>query len=129
MSKRGRLAIVGAAGFLGRHLILSLEGWEVRTLDRVPLPKELEGHVRQHFEGDALDKGLLRRLLDGVDLIWFRQGLLGGTSSVEISLAPEYLRVNAETVIAGLAACTEAGTARVVLDSSEQVFGTSGDLE
>ena len=74
----GLVAVTGATGFLGRHLVreLSAAGWNVRVLSRRdvihPLWRELEVEV---VLGDLADDNALDRLCRGADLVVHCAGL------------------------------------------------------
>ena len=60
--------------------------------------------------------------------MFLRQGVLGGPASIAVEQCRKFLVVNAESVLLILSACDEAKCGRLILDSSEQVFGQSADL-
>ena len=75
MSRRG--LVLGAAGFLGSHLVRRLvtDGWEVtglvRSRDRPEVMRRLQG-VRESMtviEGDCGDAELLRTAVTGMDAV------------------------------------------------------------
>lgn len=119
-----RLAVIGGAGFLGSHLVAACEaeGIDVVSLDVVP------GQAR-HVVGDAFDPEVLRGVIEGADAVWIRAGMLGGRNSTDVGAAAEYLRRNTELPRRVLEACDALGCRTVFFDSTEQVFGTSSDLE
>ena len=58
-------AVTGASGFIGSALVrnLELDGVDVRTLTRRPLPR------KNHLTGDVCDEKSLRALIDGAEVI------------------------------------------------------------
>lgn len=76
----GRLvAVTGATGFVGPHLVSALarRGWKVRLLVRrwSPLPS-LPGADAEVVLGDLGDTDALRRLVDGADAVIHAAGLI-----------------------------------------------------
>jgi 2-alkyl-3-oxoalkanoate reductase len=74
-----RVAVTGASGFVGPHLVaaLSRRGWKVRLLLRrwSPLPS-LAGVEAEIVWGDLEDEAALRRLVDGADAVVHAAGLI-----------------------------------------------------
>jgi nucleoside-diphosphate-sugar epimerase len=124
-----RIVIVGGAGFLGKALIGALDDREVICFDRLPLSRSapLPPHVKEEL-GDAADPVKLRDCIAGADAVWIRAGVLGGTGSTQIGRAADYIAGNVELVRSVLDVCSELGCGTVLFDSTEQVWGTSGDL-
>lgn len=123
-----RLVVIGGSGFLGRHLLARTKDWDVTSVDRVPCGQELPHNVHEII-AEAQDIEALRNACSGADVVWIRAGMLGGAASVTIDKAAQYVAANADLVRSVLATCSELGVKRVMFDSSEQVWGTSGDLE
>ena len=77
MSKR--VAVTGATGFVGPHLVAALarRGWKIRLLVRrwSPLPS-LAGVAADMVLGDVSDEAALRRLVDGADAVVHAAGLI-----------------------------------------------------
>ena len=101
----GRLvAVTGATGFVGPHLVSALarRGWKLRLLVRrwSPLPS-LPGVDAEIVLGDLADEAALRRLVDGADTVVHAAGLIkarapadfgtvNGTGTARLSaLAPQ----------------------------------------
>jgi nucleoside-diphosphate-sugar epimerase len=73
------VAITGATGFVGRHLVVSLAnaGWRVRLLmRRDPVVPEWRGIAPQIIAGDLGDAAALDALVDGVDHVVHVAGLI-----------------------------------------------------
>jgi nucleoside-diphosphate-sugar epimerase len=73
------VAITGATGFVGPHLVAALarRGWKMRLLVRrwSPLPS-LDGVEAEVVLGDLLDQAALRRLVEGADTVVHAAGLI-----------------------------------------------------
>jgi 2-alkyl-3-oxoalkanoate reductase len=75
----GLVAVTGATGFVGPHLVAALarRGWKIRLLVRrwSPLPS-LAGVEADLVLGDISDEAALRRLVDGADTVIHAAGLI-----------------------------------------------------
>jgi 2-alkyl-3-oxoalkanoate reductase len=74
-----RVAVTGATGFVGRHLVAALAGagWNVRLLmRRDPVVAEWRGLEPQIIAGDLRDAAALEALVDGVDQVVHVAGLI-----------------------------------------------------
>jgi UDP-glucose 4-epimerase len=120
------MTIFGGAGFLARSLMAVAPDWQITTFDRAPWTGDISHH--RHIVGDVLDRAAVRSAVEGAELVFLRQGVLGGPASIAVEQCRKFLAVNAESVLSILSACDEAKCRRVIFDSSEQVFGQSGDL-
>lgn len=73
------VAITGATGFVGPHLVAALarRGWKMRLLVRrwSPLPS-LDGVEAEIVLGDLLDQAALGRLVEGADTVVHAAGLI-----------------------------------------------------
>ncbi|HEY4892205.1 MAG TPA: NAD-dependent epimerase/dehydratase family protein [Reyranella sp.] len=76
---RKLVAVTGATGFVGPHLVAALarRGWKIRLLVRrwSPLPS-LAGVEAELVLGDVSDQAALRRLVDGADTVIHAAGLI-----------------------------------------------------
>ena len=108
----GLVAITGATGFVGPHLVAALarRGWKIRLLVRrwSPLPS-LDGIEADMVLGDLLDETALRRLVAGADTIIHAAGLIKARSP------SDFMAVNRDGTALLSALAPEA---RVVLLSS-----------
>jgi nucleoside-diphosphate-sugar epimerase len=109
----GRLvALTGATGFVGPHLLLALgrRGWRVRLLVRrwSPLPS-LAGVEAELVLGDLSDSDALNRLVDGADTV------IHAAALIKARHAGQFMAVNRDGT-ARLSAA--AGAARFLLLSS-----------
>jgi nucleoside-diphosphate-sugar epimerase len=115
-----RWAISGGAGFLGLHLARRLlaDGHDVRTLDVVALDEpELERSVEE-LRGDVRDRGRVRHLCAGADVV------VHAAAALPIQASREAIRsVNVGGTENVLVAARDADVARVLLLSSTAVYG------
>lgn len=119
-----KVAVTGAAGFIGGHLLerLRRDGHESRTLDLKPLGGD-DHRGGDHRIGDIRDPGALATLIrPGVDVVVHLAALAGVRPS--LARPGDYLSCNAEGTLRVLLAAAEAGVRRVVLASSSSVYGS-----
>jgi nucleoside-diphosphate-sugar epimerase len=122
-----RAFVTGGSGFIGGHLIdvLLAAGWRVGALIyRTPLSAGTEGTLAT-VRGDLGDRDVLRKGLEGADVLFHCAAALGGSGLPE----REFFRVNAAGVENALRAAREAGVRRVVHFSSAGVLGRVPDGE
>lgn len=111
---RGCVAVTGATGFLGRHLVnaLARDGWRPRVLVRRDpihtLWRDIEFEV---VTGDLRTPGALHRLCQGADVVIHVAGLIKAPN------LDAFNRVNQDGARAAAAAAKAAG-ARIILVSS-----------
>jgi nucleoside-diphosphate-sugar epimerase len=118
-----KVLITGAGGFIGSHLVDSQleQGYDVRAVD---LHLELLRHqsTNPHLEaiqGSITDQDLLKRLLDGVDIVYHL-----ASAHLDVSLSDEhYRRVNVDATLHLIEAAKEARVKRFVHCSSVGVIG------
>ncbi len=112
---RGCVALTGATGFVGSHLLRRLlaEGWQVRALARRPeaLAQALAdtlatGAPLTAVQGDLENDAALAELLEGAQAVVHCAGLVAARS------AAEFRRANAESTARLAAAAARTGTAR-----------------
>jgi UDP-glucose 4-epimerase len=120
--------VTGGAGFIGSHLVEALGDCRVRVLDDFSTGKSqnlehLAGRASlEILRGDLRDRGLLDRVLAGVDVI-FHLACRGVRHS--IGNPEESHEVNARGTLLLLAAAKRAGVQRFVHVSSSEVYGTA----
>ena len=118
-----KILITGAGGFIGSHLVDSqlAQGHDVRAVD---LHLDLLQHqsANPHLEtflGDITDENLLKKLVEGVDVIYHL-----ASAHLDVSLSDEhYRRVNVGATLSLLEAAGQAGVKRFVHCSSVGVIG------
>ena len=134
MTSAYRILITGAGGFIGSHVteLLLREGHRVRALARYNsrgdvghlrhLPHDLNPNLEVRL-GDITDPFLMRDLVADCDIILHLAALIGIPYSY---IAPSsYLATNAGGTLNVLEACRQAKTARVVVTSTSEVYGTA----
>jgi dTDP-glucose 4,6-dehydratase len=140
-----RYLVTGGAGFIGSSLVRHLLGVdsvgrplagpaapavpvEVVTLDKLTYAghvenlSEVSGDPRHRFvEGDVCDVGIVRELVQGVDVVFH----LAAESHVDRSIIDDrpFVRTNVLGTATLLAAVTEVGIERFVQVSTDEVYG------
>lgn len=128
--QRGLVAVTGATGFVGRHVVRELlgRGWRVRALTRTPGKASrvldraaiAEGAI-EVVEGDALGEGIAARLVRGADACVNLIGIIR-----EAPGRQTFERMHTRTTRALVRACEDAGVERFVQMSALGV-GDEGD--
>lgn len=127
-----RVLVTGGAGFIGSNLALRLlkEGARVMVLDNLSTGRleNLGGHLADldFLRGDICDADLLRKVLDGVEVVFHQAALPSVPRSIEDPLTTE--KVNATGTLVLLLAARDAGVRRVIYASSSSVYGDSPTL-
>jgi len=123
-----RVLITGGAGFMGSQLVRSLSaaGWDVVVLDKLTYAGNrafLEGVPHQLIVGDVCDGAAVRGALQGVDAVVH----MAAESHVARSLTdPEaFIQTNVQGTRVMLDAACEAGIARFIQISTDEVFGSA----
>lgn len=119
--------VTGGAGFIGSHITQRLVamGERVRVLDNFSFGKQenlrgLENKVEVIF-GELLDQGVVRKAMEGVEVVFHQAALRSVPFSVENPALVN--RVNVEGTVNVLVAARDAGVRRVVYASSSSVYG------
>ena len=75
-----KIAVTGASGFIGRHLVTRLlqSGHEVRAVHRNPPPTVIEQDGAEHVVEDLVDPEACRRVCRGVDEVYHLAASVGG---------------------------------------------------
>lgn len=118
--------VTGGAGFIGSHLVDALlrQGARVTVVDNLTTGKR--GNLKDAaaallHEGDIRDADLLKRLMQGVDVVFHQAAVV----SVPLSVAQplDSAAVNEMGTLTVLETARQAGCRRVVLASSSAVYG------
>jgi 2-alkyl-3-oxoalkanoate reductase len=111
---RGCVALTGATGFVGSHLLrqLTTAGWRVRALARRPDALGKENSAVTPISGSLDSEAALAELVNGTDAVVHCAGLVAARS------AGEFHRVNAAGTERLLEAAVAAGQPRFLLISS-----------
>jgi UDP-glucose 4-epimerase len=123
--------VTGGCGFIGSHLVDALlaRGHEVRVVDNLATGNRENlsprGPVRL-FEGDIRDPELLRRAMDGVDVVFHQAALPSVPRSIADPISCH--DVNATGTFQVLMAARDTGVRRVVFASSSSVYGDTAEL-
>ncbi|WP_051929098.1 NAD(P)-dependent oxidoreductase [Thermopetrobacter sp. TC1] len=110
MSRKTCIALTGATGFVGSHVLAALlkQHHPLRLLVRNPqklrLPQEAKGRL-EIITGDLTDKDALRRLVDGADAVIHIAG------AVAAARPADFFRINTEAAVS-LAECAESSGVR-----------------
>lgn len=130
-----RVLVTGAAGFVGSHLVerLAAGGCRVRALVRYTSSgtrgwlDELAPELAvECVAGDVRDHDSVTAAMRGCDVVFHLAALIGIPYSYVTPLA--YVRTNVEGTLHVLEAARALGTARVVVTSTSEVYGTARTL-
>lgn len=131
-SDKGLALVTGADGFIGSHLTEALldRGYRVRALAQYNSfnnwgwLEDISG--REGLEivcGDVRDAAFCRSLVSGVDVAFHLAALIAIPFSY---VAPEsYVDTNIKGTLNMCQACRDAGTRRLVVTSTSEVYGTA----
>ncbi len=126
-----KAVVTGADGFIGSHLTEALlaEGYQVRALAQYNSFNNwgwLEGLSHPNLEivsGDVRDPDFCRRLVAGADVVFHLAALIAIPYSYE---APDsYVDTNIRGTLNICQAARDAGTPRIVVTSTSEVYGTA----
>ncbi len=129
-----KVLVTGSDGFIGSHLTEELvkKGYEVRAfvyynsfnnwgwLDT--LPRDIMDHV-EVFAGDVRDPNGVREAMKGVDAVFHLAALIAIPFSYHSPDA--YVDTNIKGTLNVLQAARDLGTARVLVTSTSEVYGTA----
>jgi len=129
-----KVLITGAGGFIGSHVaeLFLREGHDVRALARyngrsdpgqlAAMPEDLRARLDLRF-GDITDPFLAADLVAGCDVVLHLAALIGIPYSY---VAPaSYVATNVSGTLNVLEACRSAGTRRVIVTSTSEVYGSA----
>lgn len=129
-----KVLVTGADGFIGSHLVeaLLLEGYDVRAfayynsfntwgwLDTLPKDKLKEIDV---FTGDIRDPNGVRKAMEGIDEVYHLAALIAIPFSYH---SPDsYVDTNIKGTLNVLQAARDLDTARILVTSTSEVYGTA----
>jgi nucleoside-diphosphate-sugar epimerase len=122
------LLVTGGAGFIGSHLVERLvrDGKKVRVMDNfVTGKRENLKNIEKIdlVEGDILDLEMVRKAVDGVEVVFHQAALRSVPLSVDDPLPSNDVNIRGTLNI--LLASRDAGIKRVVYASSSSVYGDS----
>ncbi|MEO3795724.1 dTDP-glucose 4,6-dehydratase [Nonomuraea sp. B10E15] len=120
-----RVLVTGGAGFIGSHFVHGLDAADVTVLDKLTYAgsrANLDGVRHTFVHGDVCDAGLLAEVVPGHDVVVN----FAAESHVDRSIegAAEFVRTNVLGTQTLLQACLEAGVAKMVQVSTDEVYGT-----
>jgi 3beta-hydroxy-Delta5-steroid dehydrogenase / steroid Delta-isomerase len=117
----GHCLVTGAAGFLGRHLVAELlrQGQRVRGLDLAAAP--LSHRHYEHVQGDVTSLETLRKACAGIDTVFHTAAVLDFARFTDAAQRERSYAVNVRGVEHLVRAAREAGVARLVHTSSNNV--------
>jgi NAD dependent epimerase/dehydratase len=131
---RKKVAVTGAGGFIGCHLVEGLveEGAKVKAYVHYNsrgswgllelLPQDILNSVQIVF-GDIQDPFAVRRLVEGCDIVFHLAALIGIPYSYT---APQsYVATNINGTLNVLEACRDVGVERVIHTSTSETYGTA----
>jgi UDP-glucose 4-epimerase len=124
-----QVVVTGGAGFIGSNLVEALvaEGHAVRVID--DLSTGYEHYIAPGADaviGDVADEGLVRRALEGAEVVFHQAALRAVQRSVDSPLATD--QANTHGTLTVLKASADAGVRRVVSASSSSVYGGAEQL-
>jgi UDP-glucose 4-epimerase len=116
-----RAIITGAAGFIGEHLSGGLVKNAIPhgAIYHTQIESD-QNPLRTSFAGDLLDPRFVHEVLPGYDVVVH---LAGRTGQGQLDDPSEFVRKNIETTAIVYRAAREAGTKRIILASSYEVYG------
>lgn len=126
-----RILVTGGAGFIGSHLVDALirDGHTVRVLDNFD-PQVHEGTrpdylnpKAEYVEGDVRDRAMLRRVLQGIDVVFHEAAMVGvGQSMYEIE---RYVSANVlgTAILLDVIVNDKIPLKRLIVASSMSIYG------
>jgi UDP-glucose 4-epimerase len=122
------ILVTGGAGYVGSHAVRQLaeRGHNVSIYDNLSTGYRQMAEGFRLIEGDLSDTPLLRRALDGVDLIMhFAASAYVGESVIN---PRKYFENNVQNGLRLLNAATDAGVSKIVFSSTCAVYGIPSEL-
>ncbi len=128
LTGKERIAVTGAAGFVGGHLVRYLveKNFTVRAvINRSPLPDDLQNHPLVERRGGSItDRSSMLRCLEGVDVVFHLATALGN----RIMSDDGFFEINRDGTRIVLDAAIECGAKKAIHFSSAGVYGKSSGL-
>ena len=130
-SKKEKVLVTGADGFIGSHLTEALlaEGYRVRALCQYNSFNNwgwLEGVSHPDLEivtGDVRDPNFCRHISEGIDTVYHLAALIAIPYSY---VAPDsYVDTNIKGTLNMCQAARDCGVRRIVVTSTSEVYGTA----
>ena len=128
-----RVLVTGGAGFIGSHIVdrLMADGYEVRVLDNLSTGKL--SNIRKHLgsrrfrfmKGDITDQSVLRKVLNGVKVVFHEAAQANITNSIKDPLPTN--NVNTTGTLNLLKTSTDKGVRRFIYASSSSIYGETGE--
>jgi len=119
------ILVTGGAGFIGSHIVEFYQDRAdgIRVLDnlRTGSRHNLEGMRHTFIEGTITDRDLVRRALDGVDLVFHMAALVSVPESMEKPC--ECVDINVQGLLNVLEESAAGGVRKLVFASSAAVYG------
>jgi UDP-glucose 4-epimerase len=120
-----KILVTGGSGFIGSHIVEHYQNraTEIRVLDnlRTGYRKNLDGLDCVFIEGSVTDRELVRKAMDGVDLVFHLAALVSVPESME--KPGECVDINVHGLLNVLEEASAAGVRKLVFASSAAVYG------
>ena len=120
-----KILITGGSGFIGSHIVEHYQGkaTEIRVLDnlRTGYRKNLDGLDCIFIEGSITDRELVRKAVEGVDLIFHLAALVSVPESM--SKPSECVDINVRGLLNVLEEASAAKVRKLVFASSAAIYG------
>ena len=130
-----RVVVTGAGGFIGSHLVerLASLGADVHALVRYSSTGSVGWLAGSPgladvtvVRGDVTDPEAMTSLITGADVVFHLAALIGIPYSYDATR--QYVRTNIEGTLNVLLAARRAGSSRVLLTSTSEVYGTAQEV-
>jgi UDP-glucose 4-epimerase len=120
-----KILITGGSGFIGSHIVEHYQGRakEIRVLDnlRTGYRHNLDGLGCVYIEGSVTDRELVRKSIEGVDLVFHLAALVSVPESM--GKPGECVDINVRGLLNVLEEASAAGVGKLVFASSAAVYG------
>jgi UDP-glucose 4-epimerase len=120
-----KILVTGGSGFIGSHIVEHYQGRaaEIRVLDnlRTGYRKNLDGLDCVFIEGSVTDRKLVKKAVEGVDLVFHLAALVSVPESME--KPGECVDINVHGLLNVLEEASAAAVRKLVFASSAAVYG------